>query len=390
MASVLIFEPKTEGHHIVYLRLFYEGLSSCFDRIIVCADFTNDEVVSEIDPILRSDVLRLCTGGLDRKQANTLAFVRSKEADFLVIPYLDDMLYDLAKYCFKSRSAGMPKVGGMIMGVKDLRWLRNMIREGHYMAGPKWLVSVVLLRLFFDSKHVAPTICNQDLAANSIKRALPKLGTKCSVAHDPWITAPNQSKQTVRESHSIPADRFVFIHIGSSVRRKGVDDMLIAYEKLLIEHAPGTFMLLRIGDNRSLSPEVSLLLNKLVDEGKAKVLDRFVDNNEFANLVGCSDCVVLPYRFHTDSSGVLAAAIGAGVGVIAADYGFIGQAVRKWKCGMLFEHNRLDSLAKVMSDFYVSGEDYAVPVTQRQSLSPKKFYKCIHEVYTREIQERRC
>ncbi len=91
MASTFIFEPKTGGHHLVYLRLCYEALSDCFDQLTICTDFTVDQTTTELKPFVKKDMGRLCTAGLTKKDANAFALHHSKGFDYLLIPYLDDI-----------------------------------------------------------------------------------------------------------------------------------------------------------------------------------------------------------------------------------------------------------------------------------------------------------
>ena len=386
MASIFIFEPKTEGHHLVYLRLCYEALSDCFDQVTICTDFTVDQTITEFSPFVKKDVVRLCTAGLTKKEANAFALHHSKGFDYLFIPYLDDMLRRLAIHSVKADPRTMPKVGGIIMGIKDKRWIKRKLLTKQFLALLKWIVARLLLRVFFSPKYSAPIILNQDSGMEYMKRMLPQMSDSCSIAYDPWIIRPDQSSDFVRSRYSIPQDKFVFIHIGTSGERKGFDDLLAAFERLKKSGYNESLFLLRVGNNQKFTSETKNRLNRLVQTGNACVVSGFIASNEFSNLIASADCVVLPYRYHAGSSGVLSAAIGAKVGVVASDYGFIGRAVRSWKCGILYKHNSVDGLVRAMRFFYEQECDFLVSDELHQSLSPSEFKRKISKAYVRELQ----
>ena len=386
MVSVFIFEPKTEGHHTVYLRLCYEALSVCFDQMTICTDFTASQTIKEFSPYVKKGVVRLCTAGLTKKEANAFALHHSEGFDYLFIPYLDDMIESIAIHSVNADLRKMPKVGGIIMGIRDTRWIKRKLLRKQFLAPPKWIVARLLLRVFFSPKYSAPIILNQDSSMEYMKRMLPQMSDSCCVAYDPWIIKPDQSLDFVRSRYSIPQDKFVFIHIGSSGERKGFDDLLAAFERLKKSGYNESLFLLRVGNNQKFTSETKNRLYRLVQTGNACVVNEYIASNEFSNLIASADCVVLPYRYHAGPSGVLSAAIGAKVGVIASDYGFIGRAVRSWKCGILYKHNSVDGLVRAMRFFYEQECDFSVSEELHQSLSPSEFKRKISKAYVRELQ----
>jgi hypothetical protein len=72
MASILIFEAKTEGHHLVYLRLIYEALSSCFESVTICANFISEVSKIELIPFMGKDVVRENVSYLSVKKSHVL------------------------------------------------------------------------------------------------------------------------------------------------------------------------------------------------------------------------------------------------------------------------------------------------------------------------------
>lgn len=77
-------------------------------------------------------------------------------------------------------------------------------------------------------------------------------------------------------------------------------------------------------------------LEQLVSRGRARVINRYVSNEEEKQLFAAGDVVLLPYRRHFGSSGILVRAIGAGLPVIVSDEELIGRLVRERDLGILF------------------------------------------------------
>jgi len=142
---------------------------------------------------------------------------------------------------------------------------------------------------------------------------------------------------------------------------------------------------LRVGDNSGFGGSTKRRLRRLVGVGRAGVVDRHISTENFGNVIGCVDCVVLPYKSQSGPSGVLSAAIGASLGVVASDCGFLGWAVREWNCGLLFEHENLDSLITALSLFYDENRDYDDNEALHASLSPAHFVNRIHQIYAAEL-----
>jgi glycosyltransferase involved in cell wall biosynthesis len=385
MASILIFEPKTEGHHLVYLRLVYEALSGSFERVTICANFTSDISKRELIPYLGRGVVRENVAHLSVTDARVFALKLSEEYDYLFVPFLDDCLGSLALWSLTISNQRKPKIGGFLMIERcpDIT-IRNL-KFSQISSMVKWFVVRALLRVGLPSRKVAPILCNQDATAHLLKRSIPQMFRRSEIIYDPWISLPNESRELVRLRYGVPLNAYVYLHIGSSRPSKGFIDLLDAFEALVERRAEEPFYLLRVGDNSGFSGSTKRRLRRLVGVGRAGVVDKHISTENFGNVIGCVDCVVLPYKSQSGPSGVLSAAIGASLGVVASDCGFLGWAVREWNCGLLFEHENLDSLITALSLFYDEKRDYDDNEALHASLSPAHFVNRIHQVYAAEL-----
>lgn len=154
---------------------------------------------------------------------------------------------------------------------------------------------------------------------------------------DPWPTRPRQSQREARDALRLPHDAKLFFHFGVEHKRKGLDDAIAAWSKL-----PEDAVLLRAG---LLREEQKPAIQALERVGRAIVHDRLVPDEEVDLYYRAADWILLPYRRHEGSSGILSAAAAAQRPVIAADYGVVGRRVRAEALGVLHAQASARSLA---------------------------------------------
>jgi glycosyltransferase involved in cell wall biosynthesis len=170
---------------------------------------------------------------------------------------------------------------------------------------------------------------------------------------DPWIQKTCQSRfpqtpafclpdpcpddfsgdQLKARSHfQIPEGRTVLLFYGAAYRRKGLH---LAVEALLGLPSSTPAFLLCAGQQMD-DPRTRRGLATLVAQGRARVISRYIFEEEEKLLFAASDIVLLPYIKHFGNSAVLSRAAGAGKMVIASDEELVGRLVREHGLGLLF------------------------------------------------------
>ncbi len=202
---------------------------------------------------------------------------------------------------------------------------RHRRREARLLAqAPEWLSGVLVL--------------DETLAA----RFQPQAGLRVEVLPDPWPTSPCHGHATARHALSLPGAARLYLHIGVSAARKGLGDAIAAWSRLPEADRP---VLLRIGP---VTAAERAAIAPLVAQGHAILRDARVSDDELDQYLCACDWLLLPYRQHEGSSGLLAGAAAAGRPVIAADYGVIGRRVREHRLGLLYPHGSIDGLVSVL------------------------------------------
>jgi glycosyltransferase involved in cell wall biosynthesis len=165
-------------------------------------------------------------------------------------------------------------------------------------------------------------------------------GAPIHILADPYPENFRADRAASRKQFNLPDDRFVFLFYGGGYRRKGLH---LAVEAMLKMPASGKAFLLCAGlqpKNEQLARDLEMLHS----QDRAEIVNRYVSAEEEKQLFAACDTVLLPYIHHHGTSGVLSCAAGAGKPVIASDENFIGQVMRQYGMGLLFESGNVPEL----------------------------------------------
>jgi glycosyltransferase involved in cell wall biosynthesis len=141
-------------------------------------------------------------------------------------------------------------------------------------------------------------------------------------------------------------NKVVFLHYGMGDRRKGLHLVVEALESSAEDS--GMYLLCAgdMGHDRRLLEKLVALERR----GSAKLLNRYVSDDEERLCFCAADGVLLPYIQHYGSSGVLSRAAAAGKMVIVSDEGLLARRVRDHHLGLLFQANDVHELRQRMTD----------------------------------------
>jgi glycosyltransferase involved in cell wall biosynthesis len=196
---------------------------------------------------------------------------------------------------------------------------------------------------------------------------------------DPWEKVPSMNRSAARQYFSLPQQRSIFLHIGSSEKRKGLSDTLAAFNTLSQDPAlKDRLLLLRVGENERIKSMDRALLDDLAANGMAKIIDQFVPESDFIEYFAASDWILLPYRNFRYSSGILSNAVAAQRPIIAANHGLIARKIRESNLGLLFRHrSRVDLACKIRE----AAGSTASPQSSslQQKLAPRHFLSVMQQ-----------
>lgn len=368
MKRTLLVDPEPSGHRAFYLALIAEALgrerthllvppgdghlADCFRRRgLNLADFTSSDVNrAEGESIV----------------AHASAIAREQACERVFFAFFDTCVEALLTgnvpfpcpvsgiwfhpYALDRRHRWLPPLDKRLRHRRRVHHALRRLRDG-----------LVIGRLFF----------LDPLASANLRCLNPSILS--AVLPDPWEKIPQLDRATARARFGLPEDRRIFLHIGSSEKRKGLADTLAAFHQLAADpRLSQRILLLRVGENDRLSTPDRMLLNSLAECGLVSCIDGFVPEPDFIEYFAAADWILLPYRAFRHSSGILSNAIAANRPVIASDHGLIADTVRNGRCGWLFSHGSQVALSNRIRDA-VAAETPVIDPALRQSLHPDRF-----------------
>ena len=207
-----------------------------------------------------------------------------------------------------------------------------------------------------------------------------RVGPPLTWIPDFWHPMPPVDREEARADFGVPADRTALLMAGVPHRRKGLD---LAVESM--SHVRNDSVMLLIAGRQVDEARNMPNLHALVEAGRAVIHDRHLTDRELAMAFAASDRVLLPYRSHYGSSGILSTAAAMGKPVIASDFHLIGRRVVDHHLGVTHLNEDHRSLAeaidasadagKVELDAWRSGLD----AWQRRT-SPEAFSNAVLEL----------
>jgi glycosyltransferase involved in cell wall biosynthesis len=341
---ILVFEPRTEGHHLTWLSYVVEDFLSAGHTLTLAigyTDYTSGLYKTQLGNLLEKAAV-ISVYDSDHKfrggtRINALGHcVNDCGAEQAFCSNLDDIASSMLR---RSAIGILPprtlkgKLSGVYFRPRFLAratWppgnlikligFRRLLRQG-------WFFRICLLDEYLYQKY------NNTFSKNSMV-LLP----------DPWSGDFSMDRNQARDSLGISSDKLVFLQYGIGTRRKGLH---LAIRTMLSKDLPQQWHLLCAGQIKK-DKEILKGINRLQEEGRATILNRYVSKEEEQLCFSAADIILLPYVRHFGSSGVLTLAAAAGKMVIASDEGLIARRVKDNKLGVCFPSGNINGLKEAM------------------------------------------
>jgi glycosyltransferase involved in cell wall biosynthesis len=342
---IMLFEPGMEGHHVSWLRYVAEDLLAAGFRLTLAVDMRpeavkliHDNLSSIINNVSLISVFSEAGKFHGGSTITAMAYCLEKSgAREVFVNNLDH----IASLCLRKAAVGilppallLGRISGVYLRPRFLasaKWPPgNIIKDAGFarLCADRWFKNI-----FFLDEYLC-VVAKEKYA-----------GPAFHVLPDPWDGDFSLSQKEARNALGIPTDRFVLLNYGVGDRRKGLH---LTVQAMLDRPLDSRLFLLcagKVSPARGLSDKL-LTLEK---QGAAKILNRYVSVAEESLCFCASDTVLLTYRKHFGSSGVLSLAAAAGKMVIASDEGLVAQRVRDHNLGWLFSSGRVAELKKCMA-----------------------------------------
>ena len=338
---VFIFEPRVEGHHLGFLKVIAEELAGAGYRLTLAIDTAAGpyaRIRAAMPEVLQHASILSATDGGKRGATvgHVAALFKQSQADLAFLPNLDEI--------------GSAMLRRAAFGLMPPALLRG--RLGGIYHRPRFLGAL----------GVSP---NQHLKAAGFARLLRSGYFSHLLLLDPYLQRGLKSRKpdapafflsdffptdfavdraAARRQLSLPENRRIFLFYGAGYRRKG---LALAVQAMLAMPDELPAFLLCAGKQPADS-EIARGLETLVARGRARVVNRYITDDEEKEYFAASDIVLLPYLRHFGISGVLMRAIGAGLPVIVSEDGLIGRLARERNLGIPFRSGDASALGRAI------------------------------------------
>ncbi len=329
---LLLYEPRTEGHHLGWLRFITEDLLKAGFQLTLAVDLRKEnttKVRGQLDELLPEIKLinAYNTSGQrhgDRKLGSVAYCLRESGAANVFLCAFDEV----ASHCWRRATFGLypptelrGRMGGIYHRPRFIEApacsLNRMLKQPGFL---RLIRQGWLRQLLFVDEFLAQKL--QDQFPASPVFFLP----------DPCPQGYDADCSVARQALALPADKNIFLFYGGGYRRKGLHLAVRAMQEL---SADSSAFLLCAGQLDPIG-ETARELAQLVHHGRARLINRYVSLSEEKLCFAASDVVLLPYLDHFGTSGVLSRAMAAGKPVIVSDEQLLGRLTREQGLGLLF------------------------------------------------------
>ncbi len=363
---LLFYEPRTEGHHLGWMRFIADDLLSANFQLTIAADLrlgARERVEQNLAGLLGEVKLISAYDAngrrhLDGKARSVAHCLKTSGADHVLLGALDEIASD----CWRKATFGFrppPELRGRIGGI----YHRPRILETSQWSLDRVLKISGFNRLLREGWFQQILSVDEFLVAE-LKKQNPTapiyfLADACPSGYDGDTLA-------ARKTLEIPADKKVFLFYGTGARRKGLH---IAVEAML-QLPPESPAFLLCAGQQNPTGKTAAGIAQLIRQNRARLLDRYVSVEEEKMCFAASDAVLLPYLNHFGTSGVLSRAMSAGKPVIVSNEQLLGRLTREHHLGLVFPSGNVSALAQSLrqttqlsmtdlNQFSVAAKNYA-------------------------------
>jgi len=354
--QLLVYEARTEGHHLSWLRYITEDLLEAGVQLVLALDqrpLSRERIDGQMSGLLarvKTMAVRDQTGWIGgRGQAGTVALCQRQAGVEQVFLCCFD---EIASPCLRRAAVGLLPPGSL-RGAMGGIYIRPRFLAARSLSPNPFLKRCGFHRLLRGGWFRQLLFLDEYLHA--------ALQSKFPAA--PFYFLPDTctpprpvDKAEARRQLGLPPEGRIVLFYGGPYRRKGLDLAVAAMEQLPSGNRP---FLLCLGQQPG-DPAVARGLERLAAAGCARSINRYVSPEEEEFGFAACEAALLPYRQHFGSSGVLTRAAATGLMVIASDEELVGRRVREHKLGLLFPPGQQAGLRRCLEQAAaMSGEELA-------------------------------
>jgi glycosyltransferase involved in cell wall biosynthesis len=274
--------------------------------------------------------------------------------DDALVCFVANQLDSIARYLALSRPWLLHRT--KLVGVMDVPFLHyrtfHSSANHKYTSFRRYTKAYVLNFLLAHRSCVAEVLMLDPLAPEFYRKVL--WSSKFHFLHESFH-AQNCNTDSLRERLGLPADRCILAFLGATDPRKGIFELLGAFERLLTTHPEfrSEVVLLIAG---TVTPETATevygsiaRIRSLAGLESVCVINRLLTDEEFASFTVASDIVATPYTDFVGTSGVMMNAAAAGRPVLTTETGVVGELTRRYQLGYCCDTKNPEALTSALA-----------------------------------------
>jgi glycosyltransferase involved in cell wall biosynthesis len=375
---VLLFEQWYAGHHLQYISMLIPPLLEMGVEVSVAvgsqgrnsrefasliaplgAKITIDQSVPDAAPWMplhqRARLLKQLRDAIERNRP-----------DHVLVPSADGQTTAMGLM----RMVGL---GGLPSGVKGEAGI-------HFGLGTAARTRSEGLKSIVYEVSCAASVWDQIHFVNpilyeTITRKIPSISHRCDIFPHPVIGFEKGDKLAARDILGVPRDGRIVGFAGKLDERKAIDGLLAAFRQ-------GSSLDDRLLLGGELCDHWRQLIaseyQDLVDAKRLIVLDRYLENAEFAHIFSAVDLVAVPYPDYGLLSGTLLEAVIAGRPVIASNFGWSGMMCQRFGLGWCCPMHDIEQFSATLKTALEGASAYVPPIAAQRLIEfhrPTNFAK---------------
>lgn len=189
---------------------------------------------------------------------------------------------------------------------------------------------------------------------------------------DPVPEVDIKKLKDLRILYNIPANQIVYLHFGAMTERKGTLDLLSALLLLPSESLQNKTFIFAGKVGKDIKERFYNLLNQIQSKGiSIKVFDEFCSYDLLNNLCHTANCIIIPYKLTSLSSGALGYAAVHGIPVIGPSKGLIGDLINQFGLGSTIDEINPHAISKIIANFVPNqiNSEYSTENTKENFIS---------------------
>ncbi len=343
MAKILIYDLKTEGHHIEYLHHLYQGALESKDKFVfaVGKDFEKRSVDFQWD---KSDNISFIyleneegEGGILKKSwrmnRQLKKVVKEVKPDKIFLNTLMNFMP------FLPYSVGESKVSGIIYSI----YLHDLATASFLNK----LSNKLKYRLLSRKKSIENVFILNDndsvLKLNEIWKT-----NKFKDLTDPYIPFKIEEIKDLRDELDVAEDKQIILHLGYLEERKGTLEVTDMIENTPDDECRKYCIVFAGRIDNDIKEQFFNRIELLKDKIQIITKIEFLPYDYMGSLVYTADKVVLPYRIVNASSGIIGYCAQFKTPVYVPAKGLIGKLVEDYHIGRAVEKfNSLNDLEDI-------------------------------------------